>query len=69
MRQGLVGDFAKMKACIDKFRPNTSQANCCEGYWRITHKIKAKIVLRKQKNLCAQFAEQAMSATQVLQTQ
>ena len=49
MRQGLVAGFAKMKTCVDKFRPNTSQANCFEGFWRTTNKIKAKIEVRKQK--------------------
>ena len=33
----------------DKFRPNTSQANCFEGFWRTTNKIKAKIEVRKRK--------------------
>ena len=49
MRQGPVAGFAKMKTWVDKFRPNTSQANCFEGSWRTTNKIKAKIEVRKQK--------------------
>ena len=49
MRQGLVAGFEKMKTCVYKFRPNTSQANCFEGFWRITNKIKAKIEVRKQE--------------------
>ena len=32
----------RMKACIDEFRPNTSQANYFEGFWRITSKINAR---------------------------
>ena len=36
-----------MKACIDAFWPNTSQANYFEGFWRITSKINAKIQVRK----------------------
>ena len=35
----------RMKAFIDEFQPNTSQANYFEGFWRITSKIK------KQENL------------------
>ena len=34
----------RMKACIDEFRPNTSQANYIEGFWRITSEINAKTV-------------------------
>ena len=49
MRQGLVAGFAKMKACNDKFRPSTSQANCFEGFCRTTSKIKVKNEVRKQK--------------------
>ena len=36
-----------MKACIDAFWPNTSQANYFKGFWRITSKINAKIQVRK----------------------
>ena len=32
----------RMKACIDEFQPNTSQANYCEGFWRITSKKTGK---------------------------
>ena len=32
-----------MKACIDEFEPNTSQANYSEGFWRIKSQINAKI--------------------------
>ena len=54
MRQGLIAGFAKMKDGVDKFRPNTSQTNCFEGFWRITSKMKAKIEVRKEKkSLCA----------------
>ena len=54
MRQGLIAGFAKMKDGVDKFRQNTSQANCFEGFWRITSKMKAKIEVRKEKkSLCA----------------
>ena len=28
----------RMKAYIDKFQPNASQANCFERFWRITSK-------------------------------
>ena len=38
----------RMKACIDEFRPNTSQANYFGGFWRITSEINAKIEVRKQ---------------------
>ena len=31
----------RMKAFIDEFRPNTSQANYFEGLWRITSQINA----------------------------
>ena len=54
MRQGLIAGFAKMKDGVDEFRPNTSQTNCFEGFWRITSKMKAKIEVRKEKkSLCA----------------
>ena len=33
----------RMKGYIDKFQANASQANCFEGFWRITSKTKAKI--------------------------
>ena len=36
----------RMKAYIDKFQPNASQANCFEGFWRITSKTNAKIEVR-----------------------
>ena len=32
-----------MKACIDEFEPNTSQANYSEGFWRIKSQTNAKI--------------------------
>ncbi|KAM7433552.1 GTPase-activating protein S13 [Porites harrisoni] len=32
-----------MKACINEFEPNTSQANYSEGFWRITSQTNAKI--------------------------
>ena len=38
----------RMKACIDEFRPNTSQANYFGGFWRITSEINAKIEVIKQ---------------------
>ena len=38
----------RMKAFIDEFRPNTSQANYFGGFWRITSEINAKIEVRKQ---------------------
>ena len=54
MRQGLIAGFAKMRDGVHKFRPNTSQANSFEGFWRITSKMKAKIDVRKEKkSLCA----------------
>ena len=44
-----------MKACIDAFWPNTSQANYFEGFWRITSKIDAKIQVRKQWELLSRL--------------
>ena len=38
----------RMKAFIDEFRPNTSQANYFRGFWRITSEINAKIEVIKQ---------------------
>ena len=41
----------RMKACIDEFQPNTantSQANCFEGFWRITSKTNTKMEITKQ---------------------
>ena len=38
----------RMKAFIDEFRPNTSQANYFGGFWRITSEINAKIKVIKQ---------------------
>ena len=38
----------RMKAFIDEFRPNTSQANYFGGFWRITSEINAKIEVIKQ---------------------
>ena len=38
----------RMKACIDEFQPNTSQANYFNGFWRITSKTNTKIEVRKQ---------------------
>ena len=38
----------RMKACINEFEPNTSQANYSEGFWRITSQTNAKIEVRKQ---------------------
>ena len=32
---GFCGFVRRMKSCIDEFRPNTSQANYFEGFWRI----------------------------------
>ena len=52
----LVRVLRKMKACIEEFRPNTSQTNYFEGFWRITSKLNAKIEVRKQ-TLCFKFAE------------
>ena len=43
-----VGRYDRMKAYIDKFQPNARQANCFEGFWRITSKTNAKIEVRKQ---------------------
>ena len=43
-----VGRYDRMKAYIDKFQPNASQANCFEGFWRITNKTNTKIEVRKQ---------------------
>ena len=42
----------RMNACIDKFQPNTSQANYFEGFWRITSKTNTKIEVRKQFESC-----------------
>ena len=38
----------RMKAVIDEFRPNSSQANYFRGFWRITSEINAKIEVIKQ---------------------
>ena len=38
----------RMKACIDEFQTNTSQANYFEGFWKITSKTNSKIEVRKQ---------------------
>ena len=38
----------RMKACIDEFRPNTSQANYFGGFWSITSEINAKIEVVKK---------------------
>ena len=44
----------KMKACIDEFWPNTSQANYFEEFWTITSKVNPEIEVRKkQESLCA----------------
>ena len=39
----------RMKAYIDKFQPNAGQANCFEGFWRITSKTNASVVLQRLK--------------------
>ena len=44
-----------MKACIDEFQPNTSQANYFEGFWRITSKTNTKIEVRNQFESCERF--------------
>ena len=44
----LLRVLRRMKACIDEFRPNTSQANYFEGLWRTTSKGNPKIEVRKQ---------------------
>ena len=46
----------RMNACIDKFQPNTSQANYFEGFWRITSKTNTKIEVRKQFESCVPIA-------------
>ena len=45
--RNLLRVLRRMKACIDEFQPNTSQANYFERFWRITSKINAKIEVRK----------------------
>ena len=59
----------RMKACIDEFQPNTSQANYFEGFWRITSKTNKKIEVRKQFECCVPIADSSESAAHVVQTQ
>ena len=58
-----------MKAFIDEFQPNTSQANYFEGFWRITSKTKGKIDVRKQFESCVAIADSSESAAHVVETQ
>ena len=59
----------RMNACIDKFQPNTSQANYFEGFWRITSKTNTKIEVRKQFESCVPIADKSKSAAHVAETQ
>ena len=55
-----------MKACIDKFLPNTSQANYFEGFWRIASKTNGKIEVRKQFESCVTIADSAVNLQHML---
>ena len=59
----------RMNACIDKFQPNTSQANYFEGFWKITSKTDTKIEVRKQFESCVPIADSSKSAAHVAETQ
>ena len=59
----------RVKACIDEFQPNTSQANYFEGFWRITSKTNTKIEVRKQFESCVPIADSSKSAAHVAETQ
>ena len=59
----------RMKASIDEFQPNTSQANYFEGFWRITSKTNTKIEVRKQFESCVPIADSSKSAAHVAETQ
>ena len=56
----------RMKACIDEFQPNTSQANYFEGFWRITSKTNSKIEVTKQFESCVPIADSSKSAAHVV---
>ena len=49
VRRGMWRLLKGMKACMDEFQPNTSQANYFEGFWNITSKTNVKIEVRKQQ--------------------
>ena len=59
----------RMKACIDEFQPNKSQANYFEGFWRITSKTNTKIEVRKQFESCVPIADSSQSGAHVVETQ
>ena len=59
----------RMKACIDEFQPNTSQANYFEGFWRITSKANTKMEVRKQFESIVPNADSCKSAAHVVETQ
>ena len=58
-----------MKAFIDEFQSNTSQANYFEGFWRITRKTNGKIEVRKQFESCVPIADSPESGAHVVETQ
>ena len=61
--------LGRMKACIDEFQPNTSQANYFEGFWRITSKTNTKIEVRKQFESCVPIADSSKSGAHVVETE
>ena len=49
--------WRRMKACIDEFQPNTSQASYFEGFWKMTSIINVKIEVENSKNLSVPIAD------------
>ena len=61
-----LANYERMKACIDEFQPNTSQANYFEGFWRIRSKTNTKIEISKQFESCMPIADSSKSAHMLL---